>query len=54
MNRVLAAGTVLTVLGVVGYGAGVFVAYGGRAFSVTAFMLGVSFLAVGRTGSEAA
>lgn len=52
MNRVLAAGIGLTVLGTIGYGVGVFVAYEGRAFSVTALMVGISFLAVGRSGGE--
>lgn len=52
MNRVLAAGIGLTVLGTIGYGVGVFVAYEGRAFSVTALMVGISFLAVGRSEGE--
>ena len=47
MNRVRTAGIVTTVLGVVAYGAGVFVAYPGRAFSVTAVMVGITLWAVG-------
>lgn len=54
MKRILAAGIILTGVGVVGYVGGVFVAYEGRAFSVTALMLGISLLAVGRAGGEVA
>lgn len=53
MNRLLAAGLVLTATGLVGYGVGVFVAYEGRAFSVTVVMIGVSLVAVGGTVDEA-
>lgn len=53
MNRVLAAGIVLTVAGVVGYGLGVFVAYPGRAFSVTAVIVGVALFAIGQAGAGA-
>lgn len=42
-----AAGLVLTVLGLLGYGAGILAAYPGRAFSVTAVMLGITLLAIG-------
>lgn len=52
MNRTLVAGFLLTGVGVVGYAVGVVVAYGGRAFSVTAVMLGISLMAVGRSGGE--
>lgn len=47
MQRVRAAGVVLTLAGLVAYVAGAFVAYEGRAFSLTAIMLGVT-LAVAR------
>lgn len=47
MNRVRTAGVVTTVLGVVGYGVGTLVAYPGRAFSVTAVMVGITLWAVG-------
>jgi hypothetical protein len=46
-RTVLAAGGALTLLGVVGYGAGVFEAYPGRAFSVTTVMVGITLLAIG-------
>jgi hypothetical protein len=48
MNTALAAGCVLTVVGLAGYAVGVAVAYPGRAFSVTSVMVGVTLLAVGR------
>lgn len=54
MNRILVAGLLLTVLGVVGYTVGLLVTYAGRAFSVTALMVGISLLAVGRAGGEVA
>lgn len=47
MNRFLTGGIALTALGLAGYVAGVYVAYPGRAFSVTALMVGVTLLAVG-------
>lgn len=52
MNRVLVAGILLTVVGVVGYAVGLSVAYPGRAFSVTSIMVGISLLAVARSGGE--
>lgn len=51
MNRVLAAGGGLTVVGLVGYGLGVAQPYPGRALTVTIVMIGVSLVAVG--GAEA-
>jgi len=49
MNAFSAIGLGLTVGGVVAYLAGVAVAFPGRAFSVTAVMVGVTLLAVGRS-----
>jgi hypothetical protein len=48
MNRVLAAGVVLTAAGIAGYVAGVVAAYPGRAFSVTAIMVGITLVAIRR------
>ncbi|QLD89917.1 hypothetical protein HWV07_13120 [Natronomonas salina] len=54
MDRLLlAAGAAALCAGAVGYAAGVFVAYPGRSFSVTAFMLGLALVVVGRTAREA-
>ncbi|WP_435178695.1 hypothetical protein [Halorussus sp. AFM4] len=53
MNPSLAAGAALTVAGVVGYLVGVVEPYPGRAFSVTAVMVGVTLLAIGRGGEPA-
>jgi len=47
MNRIFALGAVLTGLGIAGYGLGIAIDYPGRAFSVTAVMVGVAILAVG-------
>lgn len=47
MQRNVAVGAALTGLGVAGYVAGVWVAYPGRAFSLTAVMLGLVLLGVG-------
>jgi len=46
MQRTLAAGLACCALGLLGYVVGVYYAYPGRAFSVTAVMLGVTLLAV--------
>ena len=46
MNRLLLIGGALVVLGVVGYAMGVAAAYPGRAFSVTAIMVGITLVAV--------
>lgn len=54
MRRLFAAGGLLAGLGLVGYAAGVVVPYEGRAFSVTAFMLGVTMLAIGSGGGSEA
>lgn len=54
MNRVLVAGVVLTVVGLLGYALGVRMPYPGRAFAVTAFMAGLSLAVIGRAlGSTA-
>lgn len=47
MNRTLAAGCLLSVGGLAAYLVGVTTPYPGRAYSVTAIMIGVSLLAVG-------
>lgn len=49
MNIVLLVGVVLSVVGLAGYAFGVVVAYPGRAFSVTALMVGLTLAAIGRT-----
>lgn len=51
MNRVIAIGSGLTILGVCGYGMGVVIAYPGRALSVTAVMVGIALVAI--SGTEA-
>lgn len=47
MDRAWASGLALTVGGVLGYAAGVATPYPGRAFSVTAVMVGITLLAIG-------
>ena len=54
MNRSLALGGALTAAGVVGYAAGIATQYPGRAFSVTAVMVGLTLLVVGRAGGDGA
>lgn len=54
MNRTLALGVALTGAGVLGYVAGIVAPYPGRAFTVTAVMVGVTLMAIGRTGGETA
>lgn len=49
MNTVSGVGALLTVAGVVGYIAGAVVAYPGRELSLTALMVGVTMLAIGRS-----
>ncbi|MFB6165140.1 MAG: hypothetical protein ABEJ31_08275 [Haloarculaceae archaeon] len=53
MNWELAAGVGLLALGLAGYSVGVWYAFPGRAFSVTAVMLGLLLLATGLSGAEA-
>lgn len=50
MDRVRAAGLVLTIAGLGAYLLGVIVAYEGRAFSVTVIMVGTTLVAIGGTG----
>ncbi|WP_416839853.1 hypothetical protein [Haloferax sp. DFSO52] len=47
MTRVRTTGIATTVLGVVAYVVGTVAAYPGRAFSVTAVMVGITLWAVG-------
>lgn len=47
MQRERAVGVALSVLSLGGYVAGIWVAYPGRAFSITAFMVGVTLVAIG-------
>lgn len=47
MDRTQTVGVVLAVAGVVGYLVGLAAPYTGRAFSVTAAMVGLTLLAVG-------
>ena len=54
MNRVVVAGALVTLAGLGGYAAGVVRMYPGRAFSLSAVMLGITLLAMGRTGEGAA
>lgn len=56
MNWTTLAGTGLFSLGLVGYAVGVYVAYSGRAFSLTAIMVGITLVAIARrsdSGSDA-
>lgn len=46
MNRLVAAGVGLLVLGLVGYAVGVVADYPARGFSVTAVMVGITLLAI--------
>jgi len=50
MNAIAAAGLGLTALGLAGYVVGLVAPYPGRAFSLTALMLGLTVAAVGRSG----
>jgi len=52
MNRTLGLGVVLSVAGLAAYVAGVLAAYPGRSFSVTAVMLGLTLVAIGRAGDS--
>jgi hypothetical protein len=49
MNRTLGAGIALSLAGLAAYAAGVWTPYPGRAFSVTAVMVGLTLVAIGRT-----
>jgi|GEM_PF-193191 len=50
MNRTLGTGIALSLVGFLAYAAGVWTPYPGRAFSVTAVMVGLTLVAIGRTG----
>jgi hypothetical protein len=47
MNWLFVGGTGLSVLGTVGYLVGIAVSYPGRAFSLTAVMVGLTLFAIG-------
>lgn len=47
MNRTRAVGLGFLLVGLVGYAGGVYAPYPGRAFSITAVMLGVTLTAIG-------
>jgi hypothetical protein len=47
MDRVVAAGAILTIAGLVGYLIGVLAPYPGRGFSLSGIMVGLTLLAVG-------
>jgi len=47
MDRAFLVGAALSAVGVCGYLAGLVVAYPGRAFSITAVMVGITLVAVG-------
>ncbi|MBX0324596.1 hypothetical protein EGH21_16325 [Halomicroarcula sp. F13] len=49
MQSVSLVGAALTVAGILGYALGVTTPYPGRSFSMTALMLGLTVLAVGRS-----
>lgn len=50
MNRTLGTGIALSLVGLAAYAAGVWTPYPGRAFSVTAVMVGLTLVATGRSG----
>lgn len=52
MNRLLAAGIVLTAAGMAGYAGGIVAEYPGRAFSVTVVMIGITLIGVHRADGE--
>ncbi|MFC6975941.1 hypothetical protein ACFQL1_16585 [Halomicroarcula sp. GCM10025709] len=54
MHPAAIAGAILTLVGVAGYVVGVAVPYPGRAFSLTAVMVGLSVLSVGRVADQEA
>ena len=47
MNRTRAAGLAILAAGLLGYGLGVYTPYPGRAFSITAVMVGITLTAIG-------
>lgn len=52
MNLTLAVGLTLTVAGAFGYAVGITTPYPGRAFSVTAIMIGITLVAIGRASGR--
>lgn len=48
MNRLGTGGVVLSVVGLVGYGIGVFAPYPGRSASITVVMLGLTLVGIHR------
>lgn len=53
MNTPALTGAVLSVIGTAGYVAGIAVSYPGRAFSLTAIMIGITFVLVARNDGRA-
>jgi hypothetical protein len=47
MNRLLVVGLACTTVGLLGYTAGIVVAYPGRSLSISLSMIGVTLLAIG-------
>lgn len=54
MDRYTLVGMVLLTLGLVGYVVGIYIEYPGRAFSVTAIMVGIGLVAIGGPSSTRA
>ena len=52
MDSAFIAGLVVTAIGVVGYAVGTAVAYQGRAFTLTAVMIGLTLVAIGSANSR--
>lgn len=50
MNRIRGVGFGLLGIGILGYVAGVFLSFPGRAFSITAVMVGITLAAIGGDG----
>ncbi|MFB6124124.1 MAG: hypothetical protein ABEJ78_11785 [Haloferacaceae archaeon] len=50
MDRTFGVGVGLSVVGLAGYVVGVLVAYPARAFAITAFMVGITLVAIGGEG----
>lgn len=48
MDRSTIAGIALILVGILGYIAGIFVVYPGRAFSITVLMIGIALVAIAR------
>lgn len=52
MNWSTIAGVALFVAGLAGYVAGVYAAYPGRSFSITAVIVGIALVAIGRQSAR--